>query len=238
VAATEWFRRTTWLPEDQEAFFARLGRSRSTFHKSQYLRIQAGHLEDTNQPELVRAALALLDTLLRDWPEPSQLACAHHQRATCHIRLGEASLAVQSFRDALAAELAYPNAVTQAAIAFPWLVATSSMATHYSEALEVLSKNRNTLLFPIERFKFHGASALILSAVKRGSEAAAQARQALEAAAATESGLRYHQSLGLVGDAYGEVVKHLRELAAVEQPDAADEVHTASAIRPRGGPRS
>jgi hypothetical protein len=46
MSKTEWFRRTTWTPEDEASFRARLKRSRGSFHKAQYLRIQAEHLQE------------------------------------------------------------------------------------------------------------------------------------------------------------------------------------------------
>ena len=79
----EWFRRTSWGRDAKEAFCARFKRSRSTFHKAQYLRIQALHLQETRQQPLVEAALDLLAELQTNHPDPSQLAQAHHQRAQC-----------------------------------------------------------------------------------------------------------------------------------------------------------
>src|SRR5262245_4018263 len=91
-----WYRRTSWSDLDRRAFFDRLARSRTRGNKAQYLRIQAVHLEETGRPALVRAALELLDMVVREWPEPSEVAQAYHQQATCHLQLREPLLAVQS----------------------------------------------------------------------------------------------------------------------------------------------
>jgi len=46
MATEEWFRNTTWNKDIDAEFEARLKRSRGSFHKAQYLRIQAGYLLD------------------------------------------------------------------------------------------------------------------------------------------------------------------------------------------------
>jgi len=216
VGTEDWYRRATWSEQDQQAFFDRLARSRGTYHKAQYVRIQASYLEESADPALVRAAMGLLDMMLDKWPDPSQVAQAHHQRATCYVRLAEPLRAVECLRQALQAEREYPNTRTQAAIDLAWLTGTKGLSVHYAEALAALAFV-DALVFPVERFKAHGAQALILSATGQNGAARAHARKALEAAAATDSGFRYHRQLGLVGDAYADVTKRLRELAAAEQ---------------------
>jgi tetratricopeptide (TPR) repeat protein len=215
VGREDWYRRTTWSDHDRQAFVDRLARSRGTYKKAQYVRIQASYLEATADSALVRAALSLLDMMLDKWPDPSQVAQAHHQRATCYVRLGEPMRAVECFRMALQAERGYPNARTRAAIDLAWLTGTRELSAHYPEALAALA-GAGDLVFPVDLFKAHGAQALILSATGQRGAALAHARWALEAAAATDSGFRYHRHLGLVGEAYEDVAKRLRELAAAE----------------------
>ena len=76
MSKVEWFRRTTWTAADAADFAAHLKRSRSDFHKAQYLRIQAGHLHAVGVPELTAVALGLLGQLVTDWPSESQLSIA------------------------------------------------------------------------------------------------------------------------------------------------------------------
>ncbi len=104
----DWFRRTSWTPADPAAFMSRLGRSRKPFHKAQYPRIQALHLAREARPPLHGAALALLDLLLRDDPEASQLAAAHQQRAECLAALDRRIEALEELRLALEADRAVP----------------------------------------------------------------------------------------------------------------------------------
>jgi len=78
----DWFRRSTWTAQDEADFQANLGRSRSIFHKEQYLRIQAARLAAVGSEPLIEAALRLLDQLISQFPHDSQLALAFQQRAS------------------------------------------------------------------------------------------------------------------------------------------------------------
>jgi len=105
MSKVEWFRRTTWTAADAADFAAHLKRSRSDFHKAQYLHIQAGHLHAVGVPELTAVALGLLDQLVTDWPSESQLSIAHAQRAQCLVDLGRSAEALDAYRAALLAGL-------------------------------------------------------------------------------------------------------------------------------------
>jgi hypothetical protein len=218
----EWFRRSTWSEDVERAFLARLHRSKTTFHKAQYARIQAGHLESTRDPVLIRAALRLLDMVLEQWPDPTQVAAAHCQRVTCHLELGDPSAAVSSWRDAIRAERRFPGVRTQAAVELGWLVATRALAEHYDAALS-LKVTREAQAFPISRFKVQGARALICAELGDTDGARRHAQAALQAAETRDSGFRYHPHIGLVDRTHEHVMGRLRELAAAEQADAADE---------------
>ncbi|MFO1396528.1 MAG: hypothetical protein U1F48_05640 [Burkholderiales bacterium] len=163
----DWFRRSTWSEIDRAAFFARLSRSRSEFHKAQYVRIQAFHLAEADTPEMHSAALELLGLLFRDWPENSQLAQAYDQRARSLLALGNVDGAIESFRMALDAQRNEPSIRTDAHLGLAWLVATSAIATEYTEALEALDEFE-TGPFPTQQYSAAAARALILDATGKG----------------------------------------------------------------------
>ena len=74
MSQKDWFRKKTWTPQDREDFMVRLSRSRKTYNKAQYTRIQAVELLATKDPKLIQPALELLDMALSEWPgEVSQL---------------------------------------------------------------------------------------------------------------------------------------------------------------------
>jgi tetratricopeptide (TPR) repeat protein len=176
------------------------------------LRIQAYELACTDDTELTRAALKLLRTLFTDFPDPLQLASAHFQAAQCFVRLSDFDSAVDHFRRSLSAKLARPSLDPGTALEFPWFIASHRLSNLYEEALGVLAEAH--VAFPVQKFKAAAVHALI--AEHRGDvrSAARHAAEALEAANARESGFRYHQELGLVGERYEGMLAHLRRLAA------------------------
>jgi tetratricopeptide (TPR) repeat protein len=90
-------------------FDARLARSRGADRKAQYLRIQATHLFEAGQPHLTRAALALVDRLIAEFPDPFQLAPALALRAEALVDLGRTDEALQTYERALNARRAFPQ---------------------------------------------------------------------------------------------------------------------------------
>src|SRR3546814_13652730 len=98
----DWFRRHSWTEADQADFFARLGRSRTPFHKAQYARIQAYELRQAGGARYAREALGLLDTIIASWMAYAQCASVHHQRAECLRDLGRDAEAIQAYRETFA----------------------------------------------------------------------------------------------------------------------------------------
>jgi hypothetical protein len=88
------------------------------------------------------------------------------------------------------------------------------MASLFREADEALRELAGDLLpFPIQRFKFHAAQALLADG-HDPAVATHQAILALQTAQATHSGFRYHGNLGLVGAMYANLRQRLDVLAA------------------------
>jgi hypothetical protein len=131
--------------------------------------------------------------------------------------------AIDCLRQALDAERTRRTVLTQAGTELAWLIATEALATHYDEALQALLGADEA--FPISRFKVHGARAMILAAKGAMEASRAEVIEALQAAAAGESGFRYHQAVGLVRGQHAEQQALLRKLAAAEPRGAADEGH-------------
>ena len=112
----DWYRHTTWTENDQAEFFERLRRSRGTFHKAQYMRIQALYLP---QSGLHAEALTLLNMQLRDYPEEdTQVTGALLQKAECLWSIGDHHGAFETYTNALAAQRRSPGRVHHVAISF------------------------------------------------------------------------------------------------------------------------
>lgn len=213
MSARNWFRRSTWSSSDQADFERRLYRARP-FSRAQYLHIQALHLAQTGEPELVQAALALLARLLAEYPDASQLASVYNQRAECHLAIGEWDAAVQAFRAVLDSERTLSTIRTGAYLRFCMLVVTRRRSELYGEVGRIVAEYENEPRpFPVQQFEWEVINALL--AAERGDvrSAGMRARAALGAAEAGTSGLRYHRRLGLVEEIDAELEQRLRTLA-------------------------
>ena len=207
----DWYRRTTWSKSDQDAFFERLDRSRGLYNKSQYSRIQASYLKDAGY---VREALDLLNRVYDEWPHESQLPSAYSQEANCHLELNDLASAIAAYRKCFKAEENNNfRSMTNARVEFLWLVATRKLRDLYDEALEENDKWERPILFPIDRYRIGGALALIYDDIGREDKIAELAAAALDAAAKTDSGLRYHKGVGLVASPDQEIIRKLERLA-------------------------
>ncbi|HEU5018388.1 MAG TPA: hypothetical protein VFT69_10515 [Pseudolabrys sp.] len=201
----DWFRNTFWDAQIEAAFFKKLARTKN---KSQYLRIQASILA-SGCPHV---ALRLLDQYFA-LGECLDMAQAHVDRAAAYLSLGQVSSAILAYEAALTRETSHPNVQTRACLELPFLVAIQRLSEHYDRAIALLELHRNRLMFPIDRFRWNCAVALIRSdqGDRRGAQEAAQ--NALAASLEAKSGFRYHSKVGLVAGLDEALRKRLSELA-------------------------
>lgn len=190
---------------------SRLTRSRSTFHKAQYVRIQALHLVQDARPPLYGAALELLDLLLLEFPDRSQLAGVHKQRGQCLVALGRGSEALDEFQRAMETERY--GIRSYAYLEFIELVLALDRKDLFHEALSIISKQETPEPFPVTQYRRAAATAFLCEELGMESEAQAHATLALAAAAQAESPFRYHRKLGLVAVSDLQVQNRLRKLA-------------------------
>ena len=196
----DWYRRHTWTASDQAAFFARLDRSRSGFHKAQYARIQAFELQRAGGARYAADALRLLDLIVERWMEDAQRASVHHQRAECLRDLGRDEEAITAYRETFSEQRRQPSYLTDAHLDFAFWIAASGKDGQFDEALSVLKEftSNDGISFPMSIYLAEGARALIHNARGKRGVAADHARTALNAAERMDSGLRYHPKVGLV----------------------------------------
>ena len=197
----DWFRNTTWNESIERAFEKKLRRAR---RKEAYLRIQAGMLA----PRHPEVALKLLDRYFQ-LPDDFDHAAAHVDRATAFLTMDRVNDAIASYEAALAREAAFPKLQTQAYLDLPYLIATRAIREQYNRALQLLQAYEARLMFPVDRFRWHAARALIAADSNEREVARLHAERAIEAANQEHSGFRYHPSVGLVTAQYDRVVGKL-----------------------------
>ncbi len=195
--ATDWFRKTTWTIADAQDFEAHLKRSRGTYHKSQYLRIQASHLQAAHPP-LYAAALQLLERVLGEHRDESQVASALFQKAECLVETLGFNAALPIFRETLTFERSNPSWRTNAWIVFPWWIVKEHRVDLYDEALEAISHGASSAPFPVDQFRMSVVLAIVKDEKRDNALARSFAKDAYEAAARTHSGFQYHTDVGLV----------------------------------------
>jgi tetratricopeptide (TPR) repeat protein len=211
LADKDWFRRKTWTADDQAAFFARLKRSRTGFHKAQYCQIQAFELQ---QVGYYKPALELLDLLMSEWPEDAMLAPVWQQTAECRARLGDLTGAISAYRSVFAEQRRRPGMLTDAHLGFALLVAQTPLPELYDDALKTLKEfESSSAVFPVETFKAAAARAIICGAMGDKATAAGHARTALDAAARQHSGFARHANFGLVSKVDATLRTRLEELS-------------------------
>ena len=199
--STDWYTKTTWTETDQADFFTRLKKSRGAGQKAQYLVVQARRLEATGSPELLPAALSLLDKMLAEFPEPFFLSQAHGQKANCLSKLGKSDEALAHYRLALDAERKFPNLRTAVLHDFGIFVVQNKMSQLYGEVLTVLDTMKLPgSPFPYNVFRDYGIRALIAEERGENENARKFAQTALDTAAKDSSGFRNHPNFGLVKD--------------------------------------
>jgi tetratricopeptide (TPR) repeat protein len=204
MATKDWFRNEDWDEDIETAFFKKLRRARD---KAQYLTIQAGTLASTHP----KVALSLLERYF-EFGDKFFRSPAHEIQAQAYLALGNIENAVRAYEAALTAEEELPTVQTQAYLDLPFLVAMNSIEESYPRSLELLAKFETRPAFPVEHFRWHASKALILSRQDKSGEAKRSACEALTWAEKTDSGFRYHRTLGLVGKSYESLKAKLNDL--------------------------
>jgi hypothetical protein len=204
VADYKWCQNTSWSPEIEAGFEGRLARAKNKAH---YLRIQAGALA-RSEPEI---ALRLLERYF-GFGEQLDVALAHVDKAAAYRAIGDIQAAIAALEAALAREVIQPHIRTRAYLELPELVAIERLKHLYLRALDLLSSTESQLTFPVDRYLWNGARALILADCGKVPEARSNAIAALSAAADMNSGFANHPNVGLVkaiDDEFGNRLKKL-----------------------------
>jgi tetratricopeptide (TPR) repeat protein len=209
----DWYRQSEWSDVQAAAFFQRLGRSRTAFHRAQYLRIQALTLAGTGQRDKLKVALELLERIFQEYPDEFDVPLAYLEAGRCYDELGNIEAATHYFERAFAEQTRQRNLDTGVAHEYPWFIVRRGLIDLYGRALEVLSNAEP--VFPYQRFQVSASRALIAAHRRELAAARASARAALDAASLRRSPFARHPDVGLVDrERYHEWLERLEALAS------------------------
>ncbi|MDR3460116.1 MAG: hypothetical protein P4N60_22035 [Verrucomicrobiae bacterium] len=169
--------------------------------------MQATSLEAVGSPELLKAAISLLEQLIDELTKqvfqlPRAVAAAYNKKAGCYLKLGDVENAIADYRRVFAIERELGSPATLAFFDFGKLVTEKHRRDYFDEALTALDAGAKYLgkHLPADTFNLFGIRSLIAAQKGEIEKAKEFAKVALEAAAKDHSGLRYHPTAGLVGE--------------------------------------
>jgi len=195
----DWYRSKVWDNKTRDAFEARLARSRTPFHRAQYLTIQGGALTSTNKRREVKAGRALLDRVIAEYPEEvMSVANAHFALALSYERenrLGEAS---EHLRLCLILETGRNFKHRAELHLAEVLLAGSPSEAELNEAAALLDIAAERVFFHVEAWRIAVAHARLSAKLKDAPGAAAWAEQALALLADNRPRLPRHPDVGLI----------------------------------------
>jgi len=188
MGRNDWYRRTTWTPEDAEHFHARNSRSRGDANKAQYLRIQADTLLRTGEDDLLEPAFELSQLALERSPGTLSHAPALDCAGRCLERLGQYREAIQHFLDALEYQRQVPGIRTNACFHLGRVVATTRARDFYEVTCDAL-EDFGAPVFPWHAYMVNGIHACIRADQGDDETARELAQAALMSAEVSDSGL-------------------------------------------------
>jgi len=212
VPKDDWYRKTTWTSDDAADFFAHLARSRTDFHRAQYLKVQALALKDAKQ---YHAALELLEMAIEKFPN-RETTQVRKLRAECLWALGLREQSRDAFRAAVEAQRAQRSIQCNAALAFAEAFHDVDDGAYRTELLDLLREEvaQPESFGPFLEFRYALIFTRLLAGLGDMNAAAKWADRALSAQRAKISGLRHYKPVGWASGVDEGTEIWLRQLAA------------------------
>jgi predicted negative regulator of RcsB-dependent stress response len=213
----DWFRSETWNESTRTAFETRLTRSRTAFHRAQYLRIQGLTLTETNKRREVNAGRALLERVITEYPDDVlEVAGAHSALADSFVQTNQLREAVEHLRACLALESGR-NFQHRAELRLAEvMLAQHATDTSLGEVAELLDEAAGEAFFHSEAWRIAVARARLCARRKDPAGAAAHAHHALALLADNSPQFARHPDVGLI-KTNRKTIKEMEKLAKAGQ---------------------
>ncbi|MDR1315738.1 MAG: tetratricopeptide repeat protein [Spirochaetales bacterium] len=196
--AIDWYRKTTWTPEEENEFFSKLKRSQK-FNRPQYLRIQASTLNDTNDTELLIVALKLVEKYFNEYPDDKfDRSPAFKLKGDIYYKMGKYDSALENYKNAIDFERIYPQIKTDAYLNYSELVIQLNKTDLFGNVEILLLKRAKELDFPKDKYVKNAILSIIYKHKNNMEKSDYYKTLAEEAANAENSDFRWHKKSGLV----------------------------------------
>jgi tetratricopeptide (TPR) repeat protein len=213
MAKDDWFRSEVWDKTTRAAFEARLARSRTPFHRAQYLAIQGSTLTATEKRREISAGRALLERVITDYPdEVLQVANAHSALADSYLREDRLSEAVEHLRLCLILESGRHFQHRAELRLSEVLLAGDPSETELVEVAALLNEAADQAFFHVEAWRIAVARARLRGKLGDAKGAARHAQEALALLADNTPKLPRHPDVGLI-KADPDTVEEMQTLA-------------------------
>jgi hypothetical protein len=202
MANDNWYRHTVWNEEIERDFEARLKRSRGSFNKAQYMRIQASYLLNSPDKKNQLVGVSLMERLIKNFPtEELSIIFGYEQLGDFYLKQNNYDKAEQFFR--LVADH-YQDKKTRSgtsAIADLKLAKTilrSNQVDKFDEVYQLVSNYPTSeLIFNNDKFYYAELRAQLCDTMNKKEEAKEFARIAIELSKIVKPQLKRHKTVGL-----------------------------------------
>lgn len=217
MSREDWYRNEEWSNETQQEFWSRWKRSRTAFHKAQYLKIQGSILANSSDSELASSGRELLHQVIEEFPrETMEVGGAWDAIGSSFEKHGFFEKAVEAYQTCMDVFDTYTgNVDTGADIKLAYLIASEGMWEYSDLAMGYVKRKldaEESNPFPLHWFRLLAAQALIAHQIGDTRQAASAASQAIDAAQIKRTLLQYHSDIGLVDLADPKANRVVRKL--------------------------
>ena len=203
MGTDNWYRNKTWDNNIAADFEARLKRSRGTYNKAQYLRIQASYLLNSSELATQIIGIEQMERLIIDFPtEEFSTIFGHEQLGDFYLKSGNFDKAEKHFRivaDHYETKKSRSGTSGNADLKLAETFLTGNIVDKLEEAYQIC-KNYPIMELTFNNDKFYYAElfAHICDKLNKREEAKVFANTAIEISKITEPQFYRHKTVGLV----------------------------------------